>query len=61
MRFSQKTSKVTTLLDTRASICLMHKDFAIKHSLELIEKAHPTPVEVIDRRPLALGNVMKET
>jgi hypothetical protein len=39
----------------------MHKDFAIKHSLELIEKAHPTPVEVIDRRPLALGNVMKET
>jgi hypothetical protein len=39
----------------------MDKDFAMKHSLELIEKAHPTPVEVIDGRPLVSGNVMEET
>jgi hypothetical protein len=49
------------LLDTRASVCIMDKDFAMKHSLELIGKAHPTPMEVIDGRPLALGNVMEET
>jgi hypothetical protein len=33
----------------------------MKHSLELIGKAHPAPVEVIEGWPLALGNVMKET
>jgi hypothetical protein len=49
------------LLDTRASVCFMDKDFVLKHSLELIEKAHPTPVEIIDGRPLALGNMMEET
>ena len=53
------SSKV--LLDTRASICIMDKDFALKHGLELIKKAHPTSMEVIDGRPLALGNVMEET
>jgi hypothetical protein len=36
------------LLDTRASACFMDKDFALKHSLELIGKAHPAPMEVID-------------
>ena len=50
-----------TLLDTGASACFMDKDFALKHSLELIGKAHPTPMEVIDGWPLDLGNVMEET
>jgi hypothetical protein len=49
------------LLDTGASAYFMDKDFALKHSLELIEKAHPTLVEVIDERPLASGNVKEET
>jgi hypothetical protein len=49
------------LLDTRASTCFMDKDFALKHSLELIGKAHPAPVKVIIGRLLALGNVMEET
>jgi hypothetical protein len=49
------------LLDTRASACFMDKDFALKHNLELIEKAHPAAVEVIDGRVLISGNVMEET
>jgi hypothetical protein len=49
------------LLDIGASACFMDKDFALKHSLELIEKAHPTPVEVINGWPLASGNVIEET
>jgi hypothetical protein len=48
-------------LETRASACFMDKDFAMKHSLERIEKVHPTPMEIIDGRPLVSGNVMKET
>jgi hypothetical protein len=40
------------LLDTGASICFMDKDFAMKHSLELIRKAHLAPVEVIHGWPL---------
>jgi hypothetical protein len=39
----------------------MDKDFAMKHSLKLIKKAHPTPMEVIDGRPLTSGNVMEAT
>ena len=49
------------LLDPRASTYFMDKDFAMKHSLELIGKIHPIPVKVIDGRPLASGNVMQET
>ena len=44
-----------------AFACFMNKDFAMKHSLELIRKAHPASVEVIDGRPLASGNVVEET
>jgi hypothetical protein len=51
---------IEALLDTRASTCFMHKDFAMKHSLELIRKAHPVLVEVIDGRPLVSGNKMEE-
>jgi hypothetical protein len=36
------------LLDTGASACFMDKDFAMRHSLKLVGKAHPAPVEVID-------------
>jgi hypothetical protein len=49
------------LLNTRTFACFKDKDFALKHSLELIGKAHPTPVEVINGWPLASGNVMEET
>jgi hypothetical protein len=50
-----------TLLDTRAFACFMDKDFALKHSLKLIGKAHHAPVEVIDGWPLVSRNVMEET
>jgi hypothetical protein len=49
------------LFDTKASKCFMGKDFALKHSLELIGKVHPAPVEVIDRRPLTSQNMIEET
>jgi hypothetical protein len=49
------------LLDIGASVCFMDKDFAMKHILELIGKAHLTFVEVIDGQSLALGNVMEGT
>jgi hypothetical protein len=48
------------LLDTGASAYFMDKDFALKHSLELIGKAHLAPVEIIDGRSLASRNVMEE-
>ena len=48
------------LLDIGASTCFVDKDFAMKHSLELIKNAHPTPIEVIDEQPLASGNVIEE-
>jgi hypothetical protein len=49
------------LLDIGASPCFMDKDFAMKHSLELIGKAHLAPVELIDGWPLASENVIEET
>ena len=48
------------LLDTWAYVCSMDKDFAMKHGLELIRKAHPAPVEIIDGQPFASGNVMEQ-
>jgi hypothetical protein len=35
-------------LDTRVFACFMNDDFAMKHSLKLIEKTHLALVEVID-------------
>jgi hypothetical protein len=49
------------LLDTGTFACFMNMDFAMKYSLEFLGKAHPTPMEIIDRRPLVSGNVMEET
>ena len=48
------------LLDTGASACFMNKNFVLNYSLDLIGKAHPAYVEVIDRRFLALGNMMEK-
>ena len=48
-------------LDVGTSACFMDKDFAMKHCLELIGKAHPTLVEVINGWFLASGNMMGET
>jgi hypothetical protein len=44
---------IKAFLDTGAFACFMDKDFAMKHSLELIVKAHSAHVEVIDGQPLA--------
>ena len=48
------------LLYIGAFACFMDKDFAKKHSLELIEQAPFTPMEVIDEWSLVLGNIMEE-
>ena len=47
-------------LDTEAFACYMNMDFAMKHNLEFLGKAHPTPMEIIDGQPLASRNVMEE-
>jgi hypothetical protein len=39
----------------------LDKEFVMKHSLELIGKAHLAPVEVTDERPFVSGNVVEET
>jgi hypothetical protein len=39
----------------------MDKDFVLKHSLELIGRAHPAFMEIIDGRPLASKNMIEET
>jgi hypothetical protein len=44
--------KVCVLLDSDTSACFIDKDFADHHKLPLITKKHPTPVEVINGRPL---------
>ena len=49
------------LLDTGAFACFMDEDYAMKHCLELTRKAYFALVEVIDRQPLTLENVMEET
>ena len=51
----------TAFLDTGTSACFMDKDFAMKHSLELIRKAHSSLVELIDGQLLVLENMMEET
>ena len=56
---------VKAFLDIKASSCSIDRNFATKHDIVLIriniiKKANPALVEVIDGRPLALGNVVEE-
>ena len=52
---------VEALLDIGASICLIYKNFAKHQNLTLRKKVVPAPIEVIDKQPLASGNVIEET
>jgi hypothetical protein len=38
----------------------MYKDFVDHHKIPLVIKKHPIPVEIIDGRPLVLGDVTHE-
>ena len=58
--FDHKNS-IKALLDTGALACFMDKKFALQHNLTLIKKTRPIPVEVIDGRPLASGDIVEET
>ncbi|MCO5578430.1 hypothetical protein L7F22_032272 [Adiantum nelumboides] len=49
------------LLDFAANACLMHKDFARKQGIPLVEKSFPIIVKVINGCPLASGNVKYKT
>jgi hypothetical protein len=58
--FDHKISTIA-LLDTGASACFIDKKFTLQHNLTLIKKTRPIPVEVIDGRPLASGDIVEET
>jgi hypothetical protein len=53
--------KVHALLDSGAFACFIDKDFANRHKLPLITKKHSTSIEVIDGRPLMLGDITHGT
>jgi hypothetical protein len=53
--------KVCALIDSGTSACFINKDFADRHKLPLVTKKHLISIEVIDRRPLVLGDVTHET
>jgi hypothetical protein len=53
--------KVYALLNSGTSTCFMDKDFIDRHKLPLVTKKHPIPVQVIDGRPLVLGDVTRKT
>jgi hypothetical protein len=53
--------KVQGLLDSSISACFMDKDVIIRHKLSLVTKKQPILVDVIDGRPLVLGDVTHET
>jgi hypothetical protein len=61
VKMDSSSIKVHALLDSGAFACFMDKDFIDRHKLSLVTKKHPTPVEVIDVRPLVSGNVTHET
>ena len=61
VKFDDHSIKVSALLDSGASACFIDKDFADRHKLPLVTKKWPISVEVIDGRPLVLGDVTQET
>jgi hypothetical protein len=55
VKIDSNNIKVHALLDSKASTCVINKDFVDRHKLPLVIKKHYIPVEVIDGRPLMLG------
>jgi hypothetical protein len=61
VKMDSNSIKVHALLDSRTYTCFMDKGFVNRHKLPLVTKKHPILVEVIDGRPLVLGDVTHET
>jgi hypothetical protein len=61
VEMNSNSIKIHILLDSEAFACFMDKDFVDRHKLPLVIKKHPIPVEVIDGRPLVLGDATHET
>jgi hypothetical protein len=61
VEMNSNSIKIHILLDSEAFACFMDKDFVDRHKLPLVTKKHPIPVEVIDGRPLVLGDATHET
>ncbi len=59
--FHPHSIKVKALLNSRASACFIDKNIVKHHNLPTILKKSPVAVEVIDGRPLILGDVTHET
>ncbi len=49
------------MLDSRASAYFIDKNLIKRHNLPIVPKKYPVTVEVIDGRPLILGDVTHET
>jgi hypothetical protein len=61
VKMDSSSIKVYALLNSGTSTCFMDKDFIDRHKLPLVTKKHPIPVQVIDGRPLVLGDVTRKT
>jgi hypothetical protein len=53
--------KALALLDSGASTCSLDEEFIKSHKIPIVEKSKLVHVEVIDGRPLSLGDVTHET
>ncbi len=59
--FHPHNIKVKALLDSRASACFIDKNLVKRHNLPIFPKKYPVTVEVINSRPLILGDVTHKT
>jgi hypothetical protein len=59
--FHPHSIKVKALLDFGASVCFIDKNLVKHHNLPIVPKKYPVTVEVIDGRPLILGDVTHKT
>jgi len=55
-----KVIHVQALLDSKVSTCILDEGFVQQHDFLLIQKSILIPIEVIDGKPLALGDIMHE-
>jgi hypothetical protein len=61
VKMDSNSIKIHILLDSGTSACFMDKDFVDRHKLPLVTKKYPTSIEIIDGKPLVLGDVIHET
>ena len=51
----------SALLDSGANSCFMDREFALTNNIVLRKLLCPTPVTVIDGRPIASGDILEES